>query len=168
MEQREMGRQQPWKLQCFCHKVRTTGSHQDPKDFPLKPLADTLILAQGHWFWTTGSRTTLEWSSIVLSHLVRGKMLRKLQEIYRPLKSPSVTAIWAFPGDSWVHAKSLQSYLTLPHPMDYSPLGSSVHGILQARILESAAMPSSRGSSQPRDRTHASYVSYIGGWILYH
>ena len=49
--------------------------------------------------------------------------------------------------------------------MDYSPLGSSVHGILQARILEWVAMPSSKGSSQPRDRT---CVSCIGGWILYH
>ena len=38
-------------------------------------------------------------------------------------------------------------------PMDYSPPGSSVHGILQARILEWVAMPSSRGSSQPRDQT---------------
>ena len=35
-------------------------------------------------------------------------------------------------------------------PMDYSPPGSSVHGILQARILEWVAIPSSRGSSQPR------------------
>ena len=38
-------------------------------------------------------------------------------------------------------------------PMDCSPPGSFVHGILQARILEWVAMPSSRGSSQPRDRT---------------
>ena len=36
-------------------------------------------------------------------------------------------------------------------PMDYGLLGSSVHGILQARILEWVAMPSSRGSSQLRD-----------------
>ena len=47
-------------------------------------------------------------------------------------------------------AKSLQSCLTLCDPMDYSPAGSSVHGILQARILEWVAMPSSRGSFQPR------------------
>ena len=40
-----------------------------------------------------------------------------------------------------------------------------VHGILQARILEWDATPSSRGSSQPRDRTCMSYVSYIAGWI---
>ena len=38
-------------------------------------------------------------------------------------------------------------------PTDYSPSGSPVHGILQARILEWVAMPSSRGSSPPRDRT---------------
>ena len=38
-------------------------------------------------------------------------------------------------------------------PMDCSPPGSSVHGILQARILEWVFMPSSRGSSQPRDWT---------------
>ena len=44
-----------------------------------------------------------------------------------------------------------QSYPTLCNPMDCSPPGSSVHGILQARILEWVAMPSSRGSSQPRD-----------------
>ena len=51
----------------------------------------------------------------------------------------------------FVRAKSLQSCLTLYDPMDCSPPGSSVHGILQARILEWLAMPSSRGSSPPRD-----------------
>ena len=44
-----------------------------------------------------------------------------------------------------------QSCLTLCDPMDCSPPGSSAHGILQARILEWVAMPSSRGSSRPRD-----------------
>ena len=39
-------------------------------------------------------------------------------------------------------------------PMDCSPPGSSVHGIIQASILEWVATSSSRGSSQPRDRTH--------------
>ena len=43
--------------------------------------------------------------------------------------------------------------LTLCDPVDCSPPGSSVHCILQARILEWAAMPSSRGSFQPRDQT---------------
>ena len=52
-----------------------------------------------------------------------------------------------------VHAKSLQSCPELCNPMNYSPPGSSVYGILQARILEWVAMPSSRGSSPPRDQT---------------
>ena len=47
-------------------------------------------------------------------------------------------------------------------PLDCSPPGSSVQGILQARILEWVAMPSSRASSRPRDRTHISYVSCMG------
>ena len=65
-------------------------------------------------------------------------------------------------------AKSLQSCLTLCDPMDCSPPGSSVHGIHQAGILEWVAMPSSRGSSPPRDRTRVSYISYIGRRFLYH
>ena len=44
-----------------------------------------------------------------------------------------------------------------------SPPGSSVHGILQARILVRVAMSSSRGSSQPRDRTSISYVPALAG-----
>ena len=67
-----------------------------------------------------------------------------------------------------VRAQSLQLYLPLCNPMDYSPPGSSGHGILQARILEWVAMPSCRGSSQPRDGTPVSYVSCIGRWVLYH
>ena len=50
-----------------------------------------------------------------------------------------------------VHAKSLQLCPSLCDPVACSPPGSSVHRILQARILEWAALPSSRGSSQPRD-----------------
>ena len=50
-----------------------------------------------------------------------------------------------------VHAKLLQLSLILWDSMDYSPPGSSVHGILQARVLEWVAVLSSRASSQPRD-----------------
>ena len=58
--------------------------------------------------------------------------------------------------------------LTLCVPIDCSPPGSSVHGNLQAIILESGAMPSSRGSSPPRDLTRVSCVYWIGKRILYH
>ena len=47
-------------------------------------------------------------------------------------------------------------------PMDYSPPSSSIHGILQARILEWVAISFSRGSSWPRDQTHISCVSCTG------
>ena len=57
-----------------------------------------------------------------------------------------------------------QSCPTLCHPVDCSPPASSVHGILQAQILEWVAISSSRGSSRPRDRTS---VSGTGRWVLY-
>ena len=60
-----------------------------------------------------------------------------------------------------MHAKSLWACPTLCDPMDCSPLGSSVHGIPQARILEWVAMPSFRGSSWPRNGT------FLSRWILY-
>ena len=51
--------------------------------------------------------------------------------------------------------------------MDCSLPGSLVHGILQVRILEWVAIPSTRGSSQPRDRTCVSYISCFGRQVLY-
>ena len=60
-------------------------------------------------------------------------------------------------------AQSLQSQPTLWDPMDWSPPGSSVHGILQARILEWVATPSSRRSSRSMDWTHLSCVFCIAG-----
>ena len=67
-----------------------------------------------------------------------------------------------------VHAKSLQSCPTPCNAGDRSLPGSSVRGILQARVLEWVAMPSSGGSSQPRDQTQVSYVFCIGRLVLYH
>ena len=52
-----------------------------------------------------------------------------------------------------------QSCLTLCDPADCSPPGPSVHGILQVRIPEWVAMPFSRGSSWPKDRTQVSCIA---------
>ena len=57
----------------------------------------------------------------------------------------------------------IQSCLTPCNPLDYSPPGSSVHGIFQAGILEWVAISSSRGFFWPRDRIHVSWVSRIAG-----
>ena len=54
-----------------------------------------------------------------------------------------------------MRAKPLQSCLALCNSMNFNPLGPSVRGILQTRLLEWVAVPSSRGSSQPRDQTWA-------------
>ena len=62
-----------------------------------------------------------------------------------------------------LHAKLLQSFPTLCDTKNCSPPGSSVPGSLQARILEWVALPSSRGSSQRKERTHVSWVSCIAG-----
>ena len=79
-----------------------------------------------------------------------------------PKNKLTVLRGWGGCQDMYVHS-SHHLCLTLCHPMDCSPPGSSVHGILQARILEWVALPSSRGSSWPRDRTHISYISCIAG-----
>ena len=56
-------------------------------------------------------------------------------------------------------AGHVHSCPTLCDPMDYSPPGSSVHGILQARVLEWVAISFSRGSSPPRDQTRVSLIA---------
>ena len=61
---------------------------------------------------------------------------------------------------------SLVSDSLRPHGL-YSPLGSSVHGILQARILEWVVTPSSRGLAQPRDQTQISCISCRDRQILH-
>ena len=54
-----------------------------------------------------------------------------------------------------------QLCLTLCKPLDCSWPGSSVHGILQATIPKWVAIPSSRGSSQPRSQIQVSFSSYL-------
>ena len=63
-----------------------------------------------------------------------------------------------------VKVKVTQSSPTYCDPVDYT-----IHGILQARILEWIAFPFSRGSSQPRDRSQASHISggFFTNWAIY-
>ena len=65
-------------------------------------------------------------------------------------------------------AQSLQSCPTFCNSMDCSPLGSSVHGILQARIVNRVAMASSLGPSWPRDWTLISCVFCTAGRFFTH
>ena len=68
--------------------------------------------------------------------------------------------VWHRKAESESETEGAQSCLTLWDPVDCSLPGSSVHGSLQARILESVAISFSRASSQPRDWT---WVSCIAG-----
>ena len=72
---------------------------------------------------------------------------------------------FSFPAPSTLSVNVLslgaQSCPTVCDPMACSLPGSSVQGILQARILEWVTMPSFRGSSQPRDRTQISCMSLV-------
>ena len=77
---------------------------------------------------------------------------------------PFNVVLWIF-IHTCMCAKSLQSCLNLCDPTDCSPPSSSVHGIVQARILEQVAISFSRGSFQPRNQT---CISFIGRQILYH
>ena len=70
---------------------------------------------------------------------------------------------WARRGPPCLQVKVTQLCLTLCNPMDCSLPGASVHGILQARILEWVAIPFSRGSSQPGDRSQVSRIA--GGFF---
>ena len=75
--------------------------------------------------------------------------------------SPASPA-WAggfFTSSATWESVSSPSCLTFCDPMDCSQPGSSVHGILQARILERVAIPFSRGSFQPRDQTQVSCIA---------
>ena len=88
---------------------------------------------------------------------------------------PNKVLAWGLPSNSELQTENkgtmkyhvclvAQPCLTLRDPMDCSQPGSSVQGILQARMLEWAAIPFSRGSSRSRDQAQASCT---GSWVLY-
>ena len=81
----------------------------------------------------------------VLSHAAVRRMLEDimLSDVSQPRKDNTVLKT-PFMWSAWSEVKVAQSCPTLCDPMDYA-----VHGILQARILEWAAVPFSRGSSHP-------------------
>ena len=94
----------------------------------------------------------------------------KLSLYYHSVLSLNVSSSersWRAPkckeGSHWLSMKVkmlvAQSCPTLCNPKDRSPPGSSVHGILQARVLECVAIPFSRGSSWPRDWTQVSCIA---------
>ena len=122
--------------------------------------------------WTSYSFFFTSWTPAYASHLCSNITSSDPQASLGPATMCPEVTFWFFllSIDQLVcmHAKLLQSCLTLCGTMDRSPPASSVHGILQAGKLEWVAMPSCSGSSQTRDRTCVSYVSCTGRQVLYH
>ena len=94
----------------------------------------------------------MKYKEILISKDIRGSMIIQLIEENAGGYSPVKTGLK-------VKVLVAQLYLTLCDPMDCRPPSSSVHGILQARILEWVAIPFSRVSFQPRDRTQLSCIA---------
>ena len=90
---------------------------------------------------------------------------RKKEEAKSTTTTITITTTTIITSTIKVKVLVTKSCLTLFDPMGYSLPGSSVHGFLQAKILQWVAMPSSRGSSGPKDQTS---ISYTGRRILYH
>ena len=74
---------------------------------------------------------------------------------------------WSHYKHTDVHVCWVTFVMSLCDPMDCCLLGSSVHGILKARMLEWVAMPFPRRSSRPKDGTHVSYISCVCRQVLY-
>ena len=114
-----------------CKCLYEQSSESSPVQYLVLVMFFNLLLST--WQWKKGE--TCMFLHIAVCHYFKGLH-------YIPL---CIRAMW------------LQSCLTLFHPLDCSLLSSSIHGILQARILKWVAMPSSRGSSWPRDGTRVSF-----------
>ena len=90
-------------------------------------------------------------------------LLTKICRVKTMFFSNSHVLLWKLNHkEGCMHAKSFQSCVTLYDLLDCSPPGSTVNGILWARLLERALMPSSKGSSQLRDQT---CVSCLLHWL---
>jgi len=102
------------------------------------------------------SKTHFQWTT--------KRILIPIWHSYSRIRNPQISKLRMYLLQKALHGSSVaQSCLTLCYPMDCSPLGSSVHGILQARILEFVAISYSRGSSRPRDQIQVSCISCIAG-----
>ena len=100
--------------------------------------------------------------ALLLSSWGRGKKLCYLSTTEHHLQHERISKTIPSKG-KWV--KVAQSYPTLWDPVDYY----TVHGILQARILEWVAFPFSRGSSRPRNRTGVSCIAggFFTNWAIW-
>ena len=162
----ELDYKESWvpKNRCFWTVVleKTLGSPLDCKEIqPVHPEgSQSWIFIWKNWCWSWNSNTLTTWCE-ELTHLKRPWCWERLKA-----GEEGADRGW----DGWMVSLTqwtcvccvlvVQSCVTFCDPVDYSPPGFSVHGILQVRILKWVAISFSMGSSQPRDRT---WVSCLAG-----
>ena len=148
--------------------VPSSDSRKRMTKLPIPPLQNTSPVLHGNTSLDPKShfqsilRSQLLWFQV--SPVTWGFCLalgKQLQELFwKRFPASGKSTFWSiYP----VLCLVAQSYRTLYNLMDCSPPGSSVLGMSQTRTLEWVAMPSSRGSSQPRDRTQVSHIE--GGFF---
>ena len=106
------------------------------------------------------SPSASRWHSILINHLAGSPSLPMLAFWSSELQTLHLSSLSSHAAAA---AESLHSCPTLCDTMDCSPPGSSVCGILPARMLEWITMTSSRGSSQLRDQTHVCLLHWQAG-----
>ena len=99
-----------------------------------------------------------------LSNLEFGKVFLNMTQKAQTGREKHISKFESIKTSVCLHFTSVcvlvtQLWLTLRDPMDYRLPGSSIHGILQARILEWVAMPFSRGNSWLRDQIRVSWTA---------
>ena len=129
-----------WRGQCFCLGWWKSSGLESGD-------GHTVTMIKSHWIVHLKMAETVNFVMRISMHFFKGGIVMPGTEWvlhgYELL----------FGGSILYCARSLQLCPTVCDPMDHSPPGSSVHGILPARILEWVAMPSFRGSSWPSDQT---------------
>ena len=136
----------------------------DPRDCSLPRTSVHGILQAKILDWVVisfskGSSRPTDWIHICWVSCIDRQMLP-----LRPLGSPILLCVCVCVCVCLV----AQSCPALWDPVDCSPPGSSVHGILQAKILECVTIPFSRGSSPPRDQTWVSCIAggFFTNWAI--
>ena len=99
------------------------------------------------------------------SHWIGASAMARLADSARRKRPSGTSSPWE---TCHAHTESLQWCPTLRGPTDCSPAGRSVHGTLQAGMLEGLPGPPSGGPFWPRDRTCVAWVSCTGCWVLFH